>query len=294
MARKKGGGGKLNRSEIIQARLDPKLHMAAEIMARSERRTLSSFIEHAIEQTAKNYKVKRNLFFPWWSESPDLYCRDKIYSESDKVTVEKAVQDIISDHEAIRFFKFASYFPDLLNKHEEEMFSKIIFTKYFWMHYPVNSEDEKGNVIHKNWVQVDAIEGLVQENLFEYWEKIKLKQISHEILEELPLGKKIAAPLKEDPRAINKYIKTGDPKAPYKIVFVRDKEQTIKVLLEGALEKSFWKKHAKNLLTQKVEIKQTDQGPQIITTLIPPSDKEEQKAWVEFYKKKIEAQNNGN
>ena len=44
MGRKKGGGGKLNRSEIIQARLDPKLHMAAEIMARAERRTLSSFI----------------------------------------------------------------------------------------------------------------------------------------------------------------------------------------------------------------------------------------------------------
>ncbi len=146
MARKKGGGGKLNRSEIIQARLDPKMHMAAEIMSRSDRRTLSSFIECVIEQASKNHKVKRNLLFPWWSDDPDLFCHDKIYSKSDVVTVDEALQDIGNEHEAIRFLKFATYFPDLLNKDEEEMFSKIIYTKYFWMHYPVNIEDENGVV----------------------------------------------------------------------------------------------------------------------------------------------------
>lgn len=293
MARKKGGGGKLNRSEIIQARLDPKTHMAAEIMARSERRTLSSFIERSIELAAKTYKIKRNLFFPWWSENPELYCGKKIYSKSDTVTVEKAVQDIGTEHESIRFFKFASYFPELLNKHEEDMFNKITFTKYFWMHYPVNTEDKEGNILRKDWVQVDAIEGLVQVNLFQYWEKIKLNQIKIELLDELPLGKKIPAPLKEDPRAIKKYIKTGDPLHPYKIIFESNEQETIQVDLEGTIEKKFWKKHAKSLITQKIEIKQTEDGPQVITTLVPPSNKEAKKAWIEFYQKKIEEQNNG-
>ena|SRR3990167_3977820 len=137
MARKKGGGGKLNRSEIIQARLDPKLHMAAEIMARCERRTLSSFIEKCIEDASKSYKVKRNLFQPWWSEWPSENVDELIYSESDEVTAEQAASDIVSDHEAIRFFKFATYFPELLNKTEEDLFNQITRTNYFWKSYPV-------------------------------------------------------------------------------------------------------------------------------------------------------------
>lgn len=289
MARKKGGGGKLNRSEIIQARLDPKIHMSAEIMARSERRTLSSYIEYIIEQAAKTYQVKRNLFFPWWSSDPDLYCEDKVYSKSDTSTVEKAVQSIVDDHEAIRFFKFAMYFPDLLNNHEELMFKKITFTKYFWMHYPATIEDLNGKVLSKEWVQVDAVEGLVKENLYEYWDKIKQNQISHELLEELPLGKKIPAPLKEDIRAIKKYIKTGNPVDPIKIIFAWNEKS-----IELSEDESFWKKNAKKLITQKIEIKQTENGPEIVTTHIPPADKEEHKAWLDFYKNKMEEITDGN
>lgn len=289
MGRKKGGGGKLNRSEIVQARLDPTIHMAAEIMARSERRTLSSFIEHVIEQAAKTYNVKRNLFFPWWSSDPDLYCADKLYSKSDITTVEKAVQDTKAEHEAMRFFKFAMYFPDLLNKHEEEMFSKITFTKYFWMHYPVNTEDQSGKVINKEWIQVDAIEGLVQENLLEYWDKIKLNQISLEMLDDLPIGKKISSPLKEDIRAIKKYIKTGSPYEPYKKIFVWNEES-----VELTQDESFWKKNAKKLITKKIEIKETEHGPEIVTTLAPPDDKQERQAWIDFYKKKLEEITDGN
>lgn len=288
MARKKGGGGKLNRSAIIQARLDPKLHMATEIMARNERRTLSSFIEHSIEQLAKKCMVRRNLFFPWWSEDPLLNCRDKIYSKSDMVTVEQAVQDIGTDHEAIRFFRFAMYFPDLLNRDEEEMFNKIILTKYFWMHYPANTEDRNGNVLRRDWVQVDAIEGLLTSNLLEYWEKIKLNQICEVLLSELPIGKKISAPLKEDPRAIKKYIKTNDSSMPYKIIFAWSENS-----IELSRDDQFWNKNAKNLVTKKIEIKQTEDGPEITATFVPSSNKKEQKAWFEFCNMKMEETKNG-
>lgn len=287
MARKKGGGGKLNRSEIIQARLDPKIHMAAEIMARSERRTLSSFIERSTEVAAKTYKVRRNLFFPWWSEDPELFCANKIYSKFDHVTVEKAAQDISADHEAIRFFKFAIYFPDLLNKNEEEIFNNIIFTKYFWMHYPVFTEDQNGNQTNKHWVQVDAFEGLIHANLFEYWERIKLNQISFELLQELPIGKKIPEPLKEDPRAIKKYIRTGDQSKPFKTIFAWINEETIAI----SKEDSFWKKNSKQLVPKKIEIKHTEEGPQIVITHALPMN---QKEWAEFYQNKKEEMTNGN
>jgi len=287
MARKKGGGGKLNRSEIIQARLDPKNHMAAEIMARSERRTLSSFIERSIEIAAKTYKVRRNLFFPWWSESPNLFCADKIYSKFDHVTVEKAAQDISNYHEAIRFFKFATYFPDLLNENEEKIFSNIIYTKYFWMHYPIVMEDLDGKQIDTDWVQVDAFEGLVHHNLFEYWQRIKLNQISFELLQELPIGKKIPEPLREDPRAIKKRIKTGNRYKPYKTIFAWNNEETIAI----SEEDSFWKKNSKQLVPKKIEIQHTEDGPQIVITHTLPMNKKE---WVEFYKNKKEKMIHGN
>jgi hypothetical protein len=47
---RKGGGGKLSRSETVTVRLDPKLRYLAELAARLHRRTLSSYIEWAIKR----------------------------------------------------------------------------------------------------------------------------------------------------------------------------------------------------------------------------------------------------
>lgn len=49
--KRKGGGGKLTRSETVTVRLDPKLRYLAELAARKQRRTLSSFIEWAVEDS---------------------------------------------------------------------------------------------------------------------------------------------------------------------------------------------------------------------------------------------------
>lgn len=289
MGRKKGGGGKLNRSEIIQARLDPKIHMAAEIMARSERRTLSSFIEKSIEQAAKTNKIKRNLFHPWWSQWPSLNFYEKIYSKFDMVTIEEAVTDVLADHEAIRFFKFAMSFPALLNKAEEEMFNIIISTDYFWMHYLVAYENEWGQFKEHEWMRMSAFEGLIQENLIEYWEKIKSQKITRQELAKLPRGKELNAPLRSDQYAIEKIVETGDEIEPYELIFAWDKEK-----FELSPEDIFWKKNAKKLVTQKIEVKQTDHGPQIITTsYLPKDDSELSKLWIDFCNKKMEEINNG-
>ena len=56
-ARRTKGGGKLNRSVIIQSRLDPELHEIAEMMAKKQRRTLSNFIEILIENEARRANI---------------------------------------------------------------------------------------------------------------------------------------------------------------------------------------------------------------------------------------------
>ena len=50
----KKGGGKLNRSETVTVRFDPKLNYLCELAARAQRRTKSSFIEWAVADSLKS------------------------------------------------------------------------------------------------------------------------------------------------------------------------------------------------------------------------------------------------
>ena len=204
--------------------------------------------------------------------------------------MDEALQDIGNEHESVRFLKFATYFPDLLNKDEEEMFSKIIYTKYFWNHYPVNIEDENSVVIRKDWHQVSALEGIVQANLIEYWHQIKSNQIKIEELDELPSGKKIPAPLKQDTLAVKKIIKTGEPTKPYKKIMVSDEQ--IKFLIFP--QDPYWKKHSVFQIAQKIEMIESGQGKQWLLSLNPDLDKKGQRIWAEYCMKNKEQKEHGN
>jgi hypothetical protein len=56
-SKRRAGGSKLSRTETVTVRLDPKLRYLAELGARKQRRTLSSFIEWAIEESLKQIDV---------------------------------------------------------------------------------------------------------------------------------------------------------------------------------------------------------------------------------------------
>jgi hypothetical protein len=58
--RKKGGGSKLFRTELVSVRIDPKLRFAVELAARKQRRTASSFVEWAIEEAIKRLPLRIN------------------------------------------------------------------------------------------------------------------------------------------------------------------------------------------------------------------------------------------
>ncbi len=51
--KKVSGGGKLTRTQTVPIRLDPQLRYLAELAAKTQRRTVSSFIEWAIEESLK-------------------------------------------------------------------------------------------------------------------------------------------------------------------------------------------------------------------------------------------------
>ncbi|OGT38347.1 MAG: hypothetical protein A3F11_05845 [Gammaproteobacteria bacterium RIFCSPHIGHO2_12_FULL_37_14] len=169
MARKKGGGGKLNRSEIIQARLDPKLHMAAEIMARCERRTLSSLIETLIEEAVEKYKVPA---VPTHNAQINMLL-DKS-PEREEITIKSAVDMIWSPEEADRFAMFALVLPDLLTANENELWFHLRTITYYWAHFPINLVSMSGKVLdeQQTWPLINQ-QGIVKERLREHWPFLK-------------------------------------------------------------------------------------------------------------------------
>lgn len=101
--RKVGGGGKLTRSETVTVRLDPKRRYLADLAARKQRRTLSSYIEWAIEDSLQRTYLYTNDHTSLADESPDLWDVD----------------------EADRFAKLALRHPELLT-HEEQVRWKLV------------------------------------------------------------------------------------------------------------------------------------------------------------------------
>ena len=103
LEKRKAGGGKLTRSETVTVRLDPKLRYLADLAARKQRRTLSSYIEWAIE---------------------DSLDRTNLYSSGDTSLANESA-NLWDVDEADRFAKLALRHPDLLT-HEEQVRWKLV------------------------------------------------------------------------------------------------------------------------------------------------------------------------
>jgi hypothetical protein len=150
-AKKKGGGGKLSRSEIVTVRLDPKLRFAVELAARKQRRTASSFIEWAITEAIKRLPVrihamKKKINVPQGAyeipeELPIGECLQYLQQLNlgefniNKKTVHEIVKDVWHPDESHRFVLLAIKYPELLTHDEEVLWNLIDETSEVWR-YP--------------------------------------------------------------------------------------------------------------------------------------------------------------
>lgn len=108
----KKGGSKLNRCAPISVRFDPKIKHAADMAARYQRRTLSSYIEWAVEFALTNSDTK-NLS----GQTIDLW------------EVAEKTFDVDDSEKLIRI---ALYAPNLLNYDEKQIWKVIETHPYFW------------------------------------------------------------------------------------------------------------------------------------------------------------------
>lgn len=191
---KKNAGGKLNRSVIIQARLSPKLRFIAELIARHQRRTLSSLIEHLLEETAERYQLPLLL-----SEKAqtDYY----LFStrQTQKVRASEAAERLWSADEADRFAAVALFAPSLLTAEEQAVWEVVTDTPYFWNHFEIHIENPAGQVLDKEWWPLIDYHGFNHERLREQWPLLQAILEGHESLDTfktlpLPPGQLVEKP----------------------------------------------------------------------------------------------------
>ncbi len=167
---KRKGGGKLSRSETVTVRLDPKLRYLAELAARRQRRTVSSYIEWAIEDSLGHVNL-------------DL---------SDGRSLAEEASVLWDVDEADRFAKLALRHPDLLT-HEEQVLWKLVRENgWLWRgSYPSAGRE---------WTWVVKEESLIFDRLRERWQTFCAVRDGTAEPSELPVWAKLQARLGPAPK----------------------------------------------------------------------------------------------
>jgi hypothetical protein len=136
---KRKGGGKLSRSETVTVRLDPKLRYLAELAARRQRRTVSSYIEWAIEDSLRHFSLDLNGSVVLADEAEALWDVD----------------------DADRFAQLALRHPDLLTHDEQVLWKLVRENGLLW----------RGNFagVDREWTWSIDDESLLFDRLRQHW-----------------------------------------------------------------------------------------------------------------------------
>ena len=106
------GGGKLSRTETVTVRLDPKLRYLAELAARKQRRTLSSYIEWAVEKSLADVVLTTR------------YSGEELQNEDLETVADKA-DELWDVDPSERFARLAITHPSLLGHDEQVLWKQI-------------------------------------------------------------------------------------------------------------------------------------------------------------------------
>ena len=140
------------RSVTVNFRLDPRTRYLAEIAARKQRRSLSSFIEWAIHEVLG----KVTLAAAGNGE------------EASPTTVQTAGPDLWHVHEADRLVALALKFPELLTYEEDTLWGLIKENGYLWHARTPN----RGNQRHEWDIDLDSLKLDVLRDLFPVFKKV--------------------------------------------------------------------------------------------------------------------------
>jgi hypothetical protein len=142
------GGAKLNRSETVTVRFDPKLNYLCELAARAQRRTKSSFIEWAVAESLKSVNL------------PEVF-EHVDFDEYRPATLQERSSALWHIDEPDRLVALAFNAPALLT-HEEQVIWKFVRENgYLW----------RGQFKKGEWKWNVDEDSLTKDRLRQYWSK---------------------------------------------------------------------------------------------------------------------------
>jgi hypothetical protein len=130
------GGGKLIRTASVTVRLDERLHYLVGLAARKQRRTVSSYIENAVEVSL---------------EKVILHAGNDFQDDSEQTLAGEAKRLWDADASE-RFVRLAIYWPDLLN-HDEQIAWKVMLDSGYLDR--AKKRHETSRQIDWDWVILD-------------------------------------------------------------------------------------------------------------------------------------------
>lgn len=135
----KSTGCKLNRSEIVQVRFNPKLRYALEILAKNEHRTVSSAIETLVSEGIKNH-------YALIKAETDNEIKHSNGNGFTEISIANALERVWDTNDAARFAQTAFKMPQVLSYEEEKIWHFIKKNDYYWIFWEtlIDCEAEDG------------------------------------------------------------------------------------------------------------------------------------------------------
>lgn len=148
---KRKGGGKLQRSETVTVRLDPRLRYLAELAARKQRRTLSSFIEWSVEESLRHVYLEAA-----WNP--------RTRTAAGTTIADKAAE-LWDVREMERFFRLALCCSELLNHQEQVLWQLLRQYALLWI--------KPERVLEELEAGTDRLVARMAVRIGPYWEAFK-------------------------------------------------------------------------------------------------------------------------
>ena len=146
---KKKGGSKLNRTELVQVRIDARLRFLAEIASKAQIRTLSSFIESSMEKQLHEVSITHLI------SNTDFFEKN----EAGQITVTEFGKKTWDTDNLIRFIRLAQNAPIFLTADEQEIWDAICNQPCFWIHSPTSNERVPFiKLIRSMWDELELVE----------------------------------------------------------------------------------------------------------------------------------------
>lgn len=164
------------RSQVVTVRLDPKLKYLAELAARKQRRTLSSYIEWAVEQSLRLVPLK------------EIGTGDDRYEET--VSLAEVNHNLWDVDESDRLANLAFAYSDLLTHREQVLWKIIRETGYFWLGKPGPQKS--------TWLFDVRPENLRRDELKRHWRTLNDVADGKKSITALPPRRDSLAPLQSE------------------------------------------------------------------------------------------------